>query len=102
MKTDTTEKGLESLIMRHMTGTNGLASTSGIVADTEPGKGGPGWIAGSPASYDREYAVDAEQLFAFLMATQPETTRRRRPAGHFPLSTGGIRLLISGHASPPL
>ena len=26
MKTDTTEKGLETLIMRHMTGTDGLAS----------------------------------------------------------------------------
>ena len=25
MKTDTTEKGLESLIMRHMTGTDGQA-----------------------------------------------------------------------------
>jgi hypothetical protein len=26
MKTDTTEKGLETLIMRHMTGTDGLAT----------------------------------------------------------------------------
>ena len=55
MPTDTSEKGLESLIMRDMTGSNGLASASGVVADTEPAKGGTGWIAGSPAAYDREY-----------------------------------------------
>ena len=31
--TDTTEKGLETLIMRHMTGTDGLASgAAGVVA----------------------------------------------------------------------
>ena len=35
MKTDTTEKGLESLIMRHMTGSDGLASSAaGFVAST--------------------------------------------------------------------
>jgi hypothetical protein len=29
MVTDTSEKGLETLIMRHMTGTDGLASATG-------------------------------------------------------------------------
>ena len=73
MKTDITEKGLESLIMRHMTGTGGLASgTERVVAETVPAKGGSGWFAGSPAAYDREYAVDTEQLFRFLITTQPE------------------------------
>ena len=43
MKTDTSEKGLESLIMRHMTGTDGLASAAvGIVAEAAPAKGGSG------------------------------------------------------------
>jgi len=35
MKSDTSEKGLETLIMRHMTGTDGLASgAAGVVAET--------------------------------------------------------------------
>jgi type I restriction enzyme, R subunit len=75
MKTDTSEKGLETLIMRHMTGVDGLSSgASGIVAETAPQTGGSGWFAGHAASYDREFAVDVEQLFAFLLATQPEET----------------------------
>ncbi len=71
--TDTTEKGLETLIMRHMTGTDGLASGVEVgVAETAPAKGGSGWLAGNDSAYDREFAVDTEQLFAFLIATQPE------------------------------
>ena len=50
MKTDTTEKGLESLIVGGMTSA--------------------GWIAGNPSDYHREYAVDLVQLRAFLEATQ--------------------------------
>ena len=73
MKTDTSEKGLESLIMHHMTGTDGLsAGTVGIVAEAKPLTGGTGWFAGSPTAYDREYAVDEAQLFTFLIATQRE------------------------------
>ena len=73
MPADTTEKGLESLIMRHLTGTDGLASAkAGVVAETATAKGGSGWFAGNDAAYDREFAVDSEQLFAFLIATQPE------------------------------
>jgi len=69
-RTDTTERGLESLIMRHLTGTDGLAS--GAVGVVAAAPGGSGWFAGNPAAYDREYAVDTEQLFAFLQATQPK------------------------------
>src|SRR6266480_7342923 len=52
MTTDTSEKGLESLIVGAMTD--------------------HGWIAGDPPDYDREYAVDLKQLSTFLAATQPE------------------------------
>ncbi len=52
MPTDTSEKGLESLIVADMTAN--------------------GWLAGDPANYNREYAVDLVQLTAFLQATQPE------------------------------
>jgi len=74
MTTDTTEKGLESLIMRHMTGTDGLLSgVTGVMAAEPPVPyGGSGWFAGSSAAYDREYAVDSEHLLAFLLTTQPE------------------------------
>jgi type I restriction enzyme R subunit len=73
MPADTSEKGLETLIMRHLTGTDGLATDStGLVAEAKPAASGSGWIAGSPSAYDREFAVDTVQLFAFLMATQPD------------------------------
>ena len=61
-KTDTSEKGLETLIMRHMTVSDGLPSVPvGIVAEAAPAKGGSGWFAGNSAAYDREFAVDNEQ-----------------------------------------
>lgn len=52
MKTDTSEKGLEKLIVDHMIST--------------------GWIAGNPGDYDRSYAVDLVQLREFIMAAQPK------------------------------
>lgn len=51
MKTDTSEKGLEALIVGDMTA-------------------GGGWILGKPSDYDRSYAVDVAQLRAFVAATQ--------------------------------
>jgi type I restriction enzyme, R subunit len=74
MHTDTTEKGLESLIMRHLTGTDGMTSgLTGVMAAEPPAPYGvSGWFAGSSAAYDREYAVDSEHLFAFLQATQSD------------------------------
>ena len=70
--TDTSEKGLESLIVQHMTGTDGLAVAPNMVAERPLAYGGTGYIAGSPQEYDRAYALDTSQLFAFLEATQPE------------------------------
>ncbi|MCL4554797.1 MAG: type I restriction endonuclease, partial [Actinobacteria bacterium] len=54
MTTDTTEKGLESLIVAGMTAA--------------------GWLPGDSTAYDREYCVDLAQLAAFLQATQPDAT----------------------------
>ena len=79
MTTDTTEKGLETLIMRHMTGTDGLfVDGPSTVENTPDGiaaqkAGGSGWHAGTPAAYDRAHCIDVTQLFAFLQATQPDT-----------------------------
>jgi type I restriction enzyme, R subunit len=76
MTTDISEKGLESLIVRHMTGTDGIAPAPNTAAD--PGKpyGGTGYVAGNPKDFDRAHALDAEQLFAFLRATQPEAVKK--------------------------
>ncbi|MET3605937.1 type I restriction enzyme R subunit [Sphaerotilus sulfidivorans] len=76
MSTDTSEKGLESLIVRHMTGTDGLAVSPGAVAEPPAAYGGTGYLAGSPKDYDRAHALDAAQLFAFLRATQPEALKK--------------------------
>ncbi len=76
MTTDTSEKGLESLIMRHMTGTDGLAVTPNAVAERVAPYGGTGYSAGSARDYDRAYALDVPQLFAFLQAGQPEAFQR--------------------------
>ena len=73
MSTDTSEKGLETLIVRHMTGTDGLAVPSGWSAEEAPVSGGTGYLVGRPQHFDRAHALDVPQLFAFLPTTQPET-----------------------------
>jgi len=88
MPTDTTEKGLETLIMRHMTGEDGFSSASEpVIHDTPDGiaadkAGGSGWHAGSPDAYDRAHCIDVTQLFAFLQATQPETLAKLNIANY--------------------
>jgi type I restriction enzyme R subunit len=76
MTTDTSEKGLETLIMRHMTGTDGHAITPNKVAERPPPYGGSGYTAGSAQDFDRAHALDVPQLFAFLRATQPEAFKK--------------------------
>ena len=76
---DITEKGLETLIMLHMTGTDGLAPVAeALLAETPDAlaaakAAGSGWLAGNPKDYDRGHALDVPQLFQFLHATQRET-----------------------------
>ena len=71
--TDTSEKGLETIIIRHMTGVDGLS-----VAPGSPAKLPIDWdyLAGCSKDYDRAYAVDETQLLAFLRATQPEAFKK--------------------------
>jgi type I restriction enzyme R subunit len=57
--TDISEKGLETLIMRHITGADGLAfEIDGVVAEM-PLPTGNGWLVGNPKDFDRRHAVDA-------------------------------------------
>lgn len=86
MATDTSEKGLETLIVRYMTGTDGLppdaavgtgtAPSTDVVGTAQAPMGGTGYVAGSPKEYDRAHALDVHQLFAFLLATQPEAFKK--------------------------
>ena len=53
MTTDTSERGLETLIVRSLIDEGG-------------------YVAGDGKDYDRDHAIDTAPLFAFLRATQPE------------------------------
>lgn len=73
MTTDTSEKGLEGLIVRSMTGRIDLLSPPYVATETStPVAGGTGWILGDPKHYDRGACVDLVQFRGFVMATQPE------------------------------
>jgi len=76
MTTDISEKGLETLMMRHMTGEDGLAVAPGVTRERMAPFGGIGYVAGSAKDYDRAHALDVPQLFAFLRATQPDAFRK--------------------------
>jgi type I restriction enzyme, R subunit len=73
--TDTSEKGLETLVMRRMTGVDGIAVTPEMTEAPTP-YGGTGYFAGHPKAYDRAHALDVLQLFAFLRVTQPEAFKK--------------------------
>ena len=70
MKTDTSEKGLESLIVADMTGRRPVATSGGFAEDPEPFAGLHNWLLGDPLAYDRAWTVDLAQLRAFIGATQ--------------------------------
>ena len=71
MITDTSEKGLERLICKTLTGHPCDPPSSGTVAEPAAGYDGVGWSCGNPHDYDRTYCVDLVQLSAFLCDTQP-------------------------------
>jgi len=71
VSTDTSEKGLESLIVAAMTGVPTKASPKEpVVGHPKAVYGGSGWTTGSPDDYAREFCVDLPQLHTFLRATQ--------------------------------
>lgn len=76
MTTDISEKGLETLIMVQMTGSDGLAPAPEDVLSEIPLSTGNGWFAGNPKDYDRTQAIDVPQLFHFLQTTQPEKFKK--------------------------
>jgi hypothetical protein len=65
--TDTSEKGLENIIVTAMTGRPWPDAAK--VSD------GTGWLSGHPQDYAREWCVDLVHLTAFLNATQPRLAK---------------------------
>ena len=74
MATDTTEKGLEALIVAAMTGQSrsGQPVAGGEVREPQTPYGAVGYVEGDPNDYDREHAVDLVKLLEFLNNTQPK------------------------------
>jgi type I restriction enzyme R subunit len=70
---DTSEKGLESLIVSALVGAPGEGpDRTGTGAEPDLFFGGTQYVLGNPSAYDRDHAVDLERLFEFLRATQPK------------------------------
>ena len=76
--TDTTERGLERLICKALTGDPCDPPTGRTVGEPPAGYGGVGWSAGNHHDYNREYCIDLIQLRAFLNTTQPEAAAALR------------------------
>lgn len=77
MPTDTSEKGLEILICRSLTGTDCQPMKPDLgnevpYHDHGQSYGGSGWQPGYPTDFDREYMLDLTQLTLFLSETQPK------------------------------
>ena len=70
MTTDTSEKGLEDLIVAAMTGAARPVPSGPVAEQPTALYGGTGWILGDWHDYDRDFAVDLVQLADFLKATQ--------------------------------
>jgi len=86
VKTDTSERGLEDLIVTAMAGraTFALATEAEAQATAELNRG-TGWLLGDARDYDREYCVDLVHLRAFLEATQPEVAAALELGGDTPV-----------------
>ena len=72
--TDTTERGLETLICEALAGPPDRPATDAATTE-RPASYGAGWLYGEPDDYDREFCVDLAHLSSFLRATQPETAK---------------------------
>ena len=71
--TDTSEKGLESLIVRHLTGQPPAQAVPANTAQAGSGHYAVGsYQLGNATDYNRDLAMDVPKLLAFLQETQPK------------------------------
>lgn len=69
MTTDTSEAGLERLIVEALTGRSPRPLGQGVQEEPAP-YAGAGYVEGHPQDYDRDTALDLRQLWRFWWATQ--------------------------------
>ena len=75
---NTSEGGLEALIVRHLTGSQpGVLIPAGATGEAPIAYAGGGYVEGKSSDYDRDHAVDLAKLLDFL---QRHAARRRRSA----------------------
>src|SRR5690625_2940096 len=75
--TDTTEAGLEALVVRSLVGVRSdSVTTGGTGREQRPVYAGAGYVQGDPKDFDRDHAVDLAKLLGFLKATQPDVIER--------------------------
>ena len=71
--TDTSEKGLETIIVESLMGKTDISSQPLPAVHYKPSiYGNLPYVEGSPKDYDRDHAIDLDKLFTFLKTTQPE------------------------------
>ncbi len=75
MPTDTSEKGLESLIIAALTGGAQPAAAGVVVQEGGVTPASGDYLLGEAGDYDRAHAIDTAKLFDFLQATQPEVLK---------------------------
>ena len=89
MTTDTSEHGLESIIVASLTGLPlSLVTGTPEAAERQASYGGAGYVLGDPKDYDRDHALDWPKLLAFLQATQPKVVEQLGLAEPGPQRTG--------------
>ena len=72
MKSDTSEGGLEALIVADMTGTRGVQPVSSTLHEpSDPLNRLRNWQIGDPKDYDRAWTLDLVQFTDFIRGTQP-------------------------------
>jgi len=75
LPTDTSEKGLEVLILRHMTGLTSeqiLTPSQPGIAEVRSAYGEPHYYLGHSSDFDKDHAVDLRFLLRFIELTQPK------------------------------
>jgi hypothetical protein len=75
---DSSEKGLENLIVAALTRTHSdAAPTGGGIGDPSAPYGGACYVLGDPKDYDRDHAVDLAKLLTLPSATTFKSARVR-------------------------
>lgn len=75
--TDTSEKELERLIVRHLAGISEHPPRApNVLSEPQAVYGPGGFVLGRASDYNHDVALDVVQLLAFLRATQPKTVER--------------------------